>query len=267
MQDRVIDERVDSIRAVIKCIVDHNLESQFNCKGVEQVVEQLLVRKESNKRIRACLIKARARAYNANKVMSSTSAPLHPKAPASKLDPTTHTMACILASMDGKNLQLFLNEHLEEHEWIHKEIYDVLETSSDSGKLVLDAIQGFYPLHSKKGGIDIEASVTRRSCIFLLEILMRLSERIKPQVKPAAMKLAVDWKTKAVVDRKNTVAVLSFLLLVGTYGLAPAFDTDELRDLFQTVAENRLGPQLSQALGLSERVPGKWIGNRFSYYI
>ncbi|KAH7845405.1 hypothetical protein Vadar_001624 [Vaccinium darrowii] len=254
-QDWVIDERVASIRAAIKCIVDHNLESQFSYKGLEQDIKQLLIQKESDQRIRARLIKVRAPAYNANKVTFSASAPVHPKASASKLYPTTHTMACIFANMDGKNLQLFLNEHLEEHEWMHKDIYDALQMSSDSGQLVLDAIQGFYPPHSKKGAIDIEAGVIRRSCIFLLEILVRLSPQIKPQVKGAAMKLAVYWKTKAAVETANSVAVLGFLLLVGAYGLAPTFTADELRNLFQTVAENRLAPQLSLALGFSEKVP------------
>ncbi|KAF7152885.1 hypothetical protein RHSIM_Rhsim01G0002600 [Rhododendron simsii] len=254
---RVIDERVTYVRAVIKCVVDHNLESQLPLKSLEQRIEQLLMHKVGDKQIKpARLIKTEGGLwYRDNTVMSSTTVPMQSKASASMHDPATHTLACILANMDGKNLQLFLNEHLEENQMMHRELYDALQMLSDSGKLVLDAMQGFYPPHSKKGGINIEASVVRRSCIYLLEILMRLSPPIKPHVKEAAMKLAVFWKEKTVVVEKNLQEILGFLLLVGTYGLASAFDTDELRSLFQTVVEHRYASLLSQALGFPERIP------------
>lgn len=253
-QDKAIDERVASIRAVIKCIVDHKLESKFDCKSLKKFSEQLLLQKESNKQIKqAYPIKTRAQQYSHNKFMSSTTAPVRPKASAPKINSNSPTLASILTNMDGKNLQLFLIEHLEEHDMMYKQVSDALEKSFDSGKLVLDAMQGFYPPHSNKGGVNIEASVIR-SCIFLLELLMRLSPQIKPQVKEAALKLAVEWKANAVLNTKNPRVILGFLLLVGSYELASGFDADELRNLFQNVAEYRHAPELSQALGFSENI-------------
>ncbi|KAL6963311.1 hypothetical protein U1Q18_048460 [Sarracenia purpurea var. burkii] len=255
-QDRAnwaIEERIASIRAVIKCIVDHNLESEFSSENLERLIGHLLIQKEDNKPTKpAYCINAQASQNIDNKFISSATSPICPNASsASILVPTTPTLACIIADMDGMNLQLFLNEHLEEHEWMHREVCDALHMSFDSGMLVLDAMQGFYPPHSKKGSIDIEASVIRKSCIFLLEILMSLSPQIKPKVKEAAKKLAVDWKANIVVENKNQLAILGFLLLVGTYGLASVFDSNELLNLFKTVSKHRYAPALSGALGLS----------------
>ncbi|GMP40580.1 hypothetical protein CsSME_00010963 [Camellia sinensis var. sinensis] len=265
MTDKAIDERVASIRAVIKCIVDHKLESKFDCKSLKKFSEQLLLQKESNKQIKqAYPIKTRAQQYSHNKFMSSTTAPVRPKASAPKINSNSPTLASILTNMDGKNLQLFLIEHLEEHDMMYKQVSDALEKSFDSGKLVLDAMQGFYPPHSNKGGINIEASVIR-SCIFLLELLMRLSPQIKPQVKEAALKLAVEWKANAVLNTKNPWVILGFLLLVGSYELASAFDADELRNLFQNVAEYRHAPELSQALGFSENIFGELAENQLCF--
>ncbi|KAI8570023.1 hypothetical protein RHMOL_Rhmol01G0001100 [Rhododendron molle] len=265
---RVIDERVTYVRAVIKCVVDHNLESQLPLKSLEQRIEQLLMHKEGNKQIKpARLIKTkRGLWYRDNTVMSSTAVPMQSKASASTHDPATDTMACILANMDGKNLQLFLNEHLEENQMMHKELYNALQMSSDSGKLVLDAMQGFYPPHSKKGGINIEASVIRRSCIYLLEILMRFSPPIKPHVKEAAMKLAVFWKEKTVVVEKNLLAILGFLLLVvdNILHIQEKIDRSALENLQlnSVVPSSDVGPSNSwgENLQLNSIVPSLDVG-------
>ncbi|KAK9293133.1 hypothetical protein L1049_021119 [Liquidambar formosana] len=136
---------------------------------------------------------------------------------------------------------------------MHGDVLTVLRLSSNPAKLVLDAMQGFYPMHLEIGNMDDEVSVTRRSCILLLERLMKVSPEIKPHVKGGAMKLSFDWMTKMRPTAENYLEVLGFLLLVASYGLASAFDEDELRNLLWIVAQHRQAPELCRVLGFEIR--------------
>ncbi|KAK9293049.1 hypothetical protein L1049_021033 [Liquidambar formosana] len=69
------------------------------------------------------------------------------------------------------------------------------------------------------------------------------------------MKPAFDWMTKVRPAAKNYLEVLGFLLLVASYGLAPAFDEDELVSLFRIVAQQRQAPELCRVLGLADMFP------------
>uniref|UniRef100_A0A5B6YX63 FRIGIDA-like protein n=1 Tax=Davidia involucrata TaxID=16924 RepID=A0A5B6YX63_DAVIN len=158
-------------------------------------------------------------------------------------------------TMDGKSLQLFLNEHSDKHESMRDEVFAALKMSSDPAKLVLDAMQGFYPPYLKKGDTELEVSVIRRSCSLLLGQLMRVSPQIKPHVKEEAMKLAVGWKAKLEVGNENSLEVLGFLQVVATYGLVSAFDGDDLFKLFETIAKHREAPELFRELGFTDKVP------------
>ncbi|KAK9292138.1 hypothetical protein L1049_020097 [Liquidambar formosana] len=158
-------------------------------------------------------------------------------------------------TMDGKILQMFLNERWKEHDSMHGEVSTALRLSSDPAKLVLDAMQGFYPVHLENGSMDVEVSVIRKSCILLLEQLMKVSPEIKPHVKEGAMKLAFDWMTKMRPAAENYLEVLGFLLLVASYGLASAFDEDELVSLLLIVAQHSQAPELCRVLGLADMIP------------
>ncbi|XP_057961047.1 FRIGIDA-like protein 5 isoform X2 [Malania oleifera] len=159
-------------------------------------------------------------------------------------------------SMDGRGLQLFLNEHLDKHDGMQDEVFAALQLSSDPGKLVVDAMQGFYPSDLAKGGTDFDVNVVRRSCILLLEQLMRITSQIKPHVKDEAMKLAVEWKSKMSVATENSLEVLGFLYLLAAYGLIAAFKDDDILELLFAVAVHRQAPELCRALGFADLVPG-----------
>ena len=90
---------------------------------------------------------------------------------------------------DGRGLQEFMNEHLKRIDAVGTGLSALLKESSDPGKLVLDAMQGFYPENRE---LDFELRVRRRSCILLLEELGRMSAEIVPQVREEAIKLAAD---------------------------------------------------------------------------
>ncbi|KAK6915506.1 Frigida-like [Dillenia turbinata] len=155
-----------------------------------------------------------------------------------------------VVTMDGKHLQLFLNEREKHHALMKDEVFNALKLSSDPMELVLDAMEGFYPPHLEKG---FDASVIRKSCILLLEQLMRIPRQIGPHVKEAALKLAVMWKNKmSVAD--DSPEVLAFLLLVCSYELAFAFAASELLLLVSHVGWYKQVVELFSRLGLAEMV-------------
>ncbi|MBA0832854.1 hypothetical protein Goarm_017213, partial [Gossypium armourianum] len=165
-----------------------------------------------------------------------------------------HLRFCV--SMDGKDLQMFLNERWKEHGSIGNEIAMALKLSGDPAKLVLDAMEGFYPPHLSKGDIDFEGDVARRSCILLLEQLMKLSPEIKPNVRKEAVKLAFDWITKLRVESGHELEVLGFLWLLASFQLGDAFDADELVNFLVFVAQHIQTPELFKVLGLGDKITG-----------
>lgn len=160
-------------------------------------------------------------------------------------------------TMDGRALQIFLNERVEDHESMCHEVYTALQMSSYPAKLVLDAMEGFFPPHTKKGDKEFEAVSIRKSCTLLLAQLMRILPRITPCVKEEASKLAVDWKVKLEVTGENSLEVLGFLQLVGVYRLVSDFDSDEVFKLFETIPQHKEAPELCGILGFADKVPGK----------
>ncbi|KAL4351264.1 hypothetical protein GQ457_06G017400 [Hibiscus cannabinus] len=165
-----------------------------------------------------------------------------------------HLRFCVY--MDGKDLQMFLNERWKEHGSIGTEVAMALQLAADPAKLVLDAMEGFYPPHLSKGDKEFEGDVARRSCILLLEQLMKLSPEVKPHVKNEAMKLAFSWITKMRVESGHELEVLGFLRLLASFQLAGAFDADELVNFLVFVAQHIQTPELFKVLGLGDKITG-----------
>ncbi|PQM43225.1 FRIGIDA-like protein 5 [Prunus yedoensis var. nudiflora] len=155
---------------------------------------------------------------------------------------------------DGRGLQLLVNEQLKRIALVGSEISAVLEASLDQAKLVLDAMQGFYPSNSTLDNreCDLDLGVIRRSCILLLEALKKVSPQINPHVREEAIKLADDWKAKMTVTTDNRLEILGFLRLVTTYDITSSYDEKELLSFIAIVAEYEQATELSQALGSTE---------------
>ncbi|KAL9447517.1 hypothetical protein AB3S75_015063 [Citrus x aurantiifolia] len=165
------------------------------------------------------------------------------------------TQLLSLQSMNnGRSLQLILNQHLQKHDLIFGQISQTLTKACDPALLVLDAMQGFYP-HSRKGDMEFDVSIIKRTCILLLEQLSNIAPDINPQVRDAAMKMAGEWKKKMGVTGENSLEVLGFLHLLAAYRLAPAFDGNELESLLDIVAHYRQTVKLRQSLGFADKVP------------
>ncbi|CAI0432264.1 unnamed protein product [Linum tenue] len=158
--------------------------------------------------------------------------------------------------MNGIDLQIFLNERHKDLDTLKVEVQNALKLLSDPAKLVLDAMQGFYPPHLKKGDIEFEVDVVRKSCIMLLEQLANMSTEIKPTTRNEAMSLALDWMTKMKPDVDHFLEVLAFLQLLAAYRLASAFDVDELVIQFGVIAHYSQVRVLLQNLGFAEKMSG-----------
>ncbi|GAB2287371.1 hypothetical protein Dimus_021751 [Dionaea muscipula] len=152
--------------------------------------------------------------------------------------------------MDGKTLQLFLNDRFHDHESMVEEVYYAIRLSNDPARLVLDAMEGFFPPHLKKGNVEYEARVVRSSCVLLLEQLLKLKSSMKRAVKRAARKLAVQWREKMKLEGMSYAVVLGFLMLVAVYRLSADFDNNELESLLGMV-DKHVADKLCIRLGIS----------------
>ncbi|GLT36677.1 hypothetical protein SLA2020_110400 [Shorea laevis] len=160
--------------------------------------------------------------------------------------------------MDGKDLQIFLNERLNEHAVMRNDVARALQFSSNPAKLVLDAIDGFYPPYLKRGDREFEGDTVKSSCIVLLEQLRKISPEIKPQVREEAKKVAIDWITTMGKDASQPLEVLGFLHLLACFRLADDFGDDELFNLYKKVPQDSQDAdsqdaELLQALGLTHK--------------
>lgn len=124
-----------------------------------------------------------------------------------------------MVTMNGKGLQLFLNDHINYHDSMAQKVLEALKLSIDPAKLVLDAMEGFYPPHLKKGNLEFEGSVVKRSCILLLQLIMKISPEIRADVKDAALRLAAEWKGKMEPWVEDSLEMLGFLSLLAAYEL------------------------------------------------
>ena len=164
----------------------------------------------------------------------------------------------INVTMDGSALQTFLNGRVNDHEILRDEIIAGLRLSSDPAKLVLDAILGFYPDELKNGDVGFDLVVVRKSCILLLEQLIKMKPHIKPRVRDRALRVAIQWKGKMKIgDIDHCLEVVGFLQLVATYGLTCSFDKDELLLLFEGCTCHDQAPELCRSLGLTDDIHGE----------
>ncbi|XWS42668.1 hypothetical protein CRYUN_Cryun16bG0034000 [Craigia yunnanensis] len=154
-----------------------------------------------------------------------------------------------ILSTDGEKLLMYLNERENEHENLADEVYNALKMSNNPGKLVWQAVRGVF---SEKGKVGVERNVERRSCLVVLEGLMRVRPGIKKKVKREATFVAKEWKLKIGMEGEDDLEILLFLMLVGAYGLLGQFNSKEIRSLFERVARHKRASLLGRILGFFE---------------
>lgn len=160
--------------------------------------------------------------------------------------------------MDGKGLLQFINQNRKDLLNIRKELNRAIRAAPDPAKLVIDAVEGFYPAKvSGEGPSEGELHANRRTCTLLLERLHVISPEIKPLTRQKATKLGNEWKRKMSQDGgQNYVEALGFLQLLVSYNIMSEFEADELFNLLIPMAKRKQTIALCRDLGLSEKMPG-----------
>ncbi|KAL5566204.1 hypothetical protein UlMin_029368 [Ulmus minor] len=168
----------------------------------------------------------------------------------------------VLSEMEsGQNLLMILNDQVGGIEKLCDRVYHVLEMVDDPAKWVLDVVKEFYLENEERGVLE---SVWKRSCVILLEQLMRLRPNVVPLVKAEAARLASEWrmKIKAEDDQKGILEVWGFLLLLGAYGLVDEFDTGEIFSMFEFIMKKqRRADELLSEFGLADKEPDLQLDN------
>uniref|UniRef100_A0A0D6R4M1 FRIGIDA-like protein n=1 Tax=Araucaria cunninghamii TaxID=56994 RepID=A0A0D6R4M1_ARACU len=175
--------------------------------------------------------------------------------------------------MDAKGLLKYISENRKFLAALREEVPAALRLAMDPARLVLDALEGFYPpnLKSNQGNkTETGLPAKRRSCILLLESLVPLLvdsttghdlPDAASDIKEQAKIIADDWKSKlADVDidasNGNSLEAQAFLQLLATFGIASDYDEEELCKLVLAVSRRRQTPELCQSLGLAAKMPG-----------
>nr|XP_017258454.1 PREDICTED: uncharacterized protein LOC108227686 [Daucus carota subsp. sativus] len=254
-KEEAIDNIVVSLREALLCILCYKLDSECPPECIERFIKQLLQQKKDEK-VKLSVSNNDAAMQGADKNCNSATVLPDPsddcntqlKASCPILD-SESALATVLSDMDGIRLLHFLNENSEDHELLGDDILIVLNSSMESAKFVLHAIKGIYAPHSELGDKNFDSLVTMKSCILLLEQLMKQSPKIKKEVEADAMKLASDWKAKM----RTPLQVLGFLHLICTYNLNSRFEVSELQRHFESVSYLKHSHELCQVFRLSDK--------------
>ncbi|CAL1382007.1 unnamed protein product [Linum trigynum] len=137
----------------------------------------------------------------------------------------------LLDAGNARDLQLLLGEHIRKNDILQSKISSVIQNSIEPAKLVLEAMNGFHRPASQNRDMDYDLSVTRRSCITLLEHLLEIRPWITDDVRGEAMKLAKEWKARMMMKPATSLEILGLLQLISAFGLASDFGVGEVRQL------------------------------------
>lgn len=175
--------------------------------------------------------------------------------------------------MDAKGLLKFISENRKFLAALRDEVPAALQFATDPARLVLNALEGFYPINEpsnqgnkKETGLPAQ----RRTCILLLESLVpSLADPetssdhpvVASDIKEQAKGIADSWKPMLAdldVDAANgnSLEAQAFLQLLATFGIASEYDEEELCKLVLAVSRRRQTPELCLSLGLAAKMPG-----------
>ncbi|KAL6224893.1 hypothetical protein ACLB2K_003748 [Fragaria x ananassa] len=175
--------------------------------------------------------------------------------------------------MDAKGLLNYIVDNLKKQNVGRQELTIALESASEPAQLVLDSLDGFYPLdetNQPEGKKDPVLRGKRRSCVMLVEALATLVAKadpcadhfLNPETKQQAKAIADEWRPKLFsggIDAANgnSLEAEAFLQLLATFRIGSEFDEDELcKVVLAAVTHRRQTPELCRSLGLTHKMPG-----------
>ncbi|CAN1167889.1 FRIGIDA-like protein 5 [Linum perenne] len=125
-----------------------------------------------------------------------------------------------------------------------------LRFSSDPVGMVFDLLKQSF---SRPGVVD---ETVVRSRVILLEQLMVVSRTVKPEVKEAAIELAVTWRGKLAREGHCcSMDALAFLLFLVAFGISSCYKADDLIELVSMTGHYEKAPELCRYLGLAKNIP------------
>ncbi|CAL0314388.1 unnamed protein product [Lupinus luteus] len=173
--------------------------------------------------------------------------------------------------MDAKSLLTFIMENENNLSVIREEMSVALESATEPARLVLDSLEGFYPINDTaelKDNMDAALPGMHRSCTIIMEALGNLfasadsgADRfLNPEFKQQAKAIADEWRPKlasANIDAANgnSFEAVAYLQLLSTFRIASEFDEEELCKLVIAVARCKQAPELCRSIGLTHKVP------------
>ncbi|XP_031403566.1 myosin-11-like [Punica granatum] len=232
--DKDIEVKMEQCRLLEVSIVKR---SEMLAVREKQLEDQLGELKSQQELLRRIEVELRERSYS---VCSEV-----------KIDHPSDNSAPLKDAMD---LQLFLCEFLGRHDLAQQKVLDVIQSSFDPAKLVLEVLQQFEMPSPTNRERKFNVSITKRSCLLLLRHLSEVSAHIMPQVTKAAMNLAFRWKAQLGPSTNSSFEVLAFLKLLVVYELASAFYPEELENLIDSLSDRKQADELREALGLSREI-------------
>eukprot|EP01018_Ginkgo_biloba_P017589 Gb_32064 [translate_table: standard] len=250
LQWKELEEHFDSIEQAMR--------KRFQELGEKEQKNGAVTQSSSPPKADAPVTKETTPAISKTTTTTTTTTP----APATEVKPRAQ-LKSLCEKMDAEGLRKFIVDQRKEVASLRNESPAALRFAADPAKLVLQAMEGFYPADrsAKADKKDTGLPAQRRACILLLEALVPVVDEVSSDSKEQAKKIAVEWKSKVTIDTEaangNSLEAQAFLQLLASYGISSEFKADDLCELVLLISRRRQTPELCRALGLTEKMPGR----------
>ncbi|EFH40152.1 hypothetical protein ARALYDRAFT_331248 [Arabidopsis lyrata subsp. lyrata] len=178
----------------------------------------------------------------------------------------------LCGDMDSAGLHKFVSDNRKNLASLKEEIPMAFRAAANPASLVLDSLEGFYPMEAPTadGKKDANLLGMRRTCIMLMECLSILLSGLDPNSLAAVLSQNVKRRAKSIAEgwnpllqsldmdacNGNSLEAHAFLQLLASFAIVGDFKEDELLKLIPMVSRRRQAAELCRSLGLAEKMPG-----------
>ncbi|KAH0923664.1 hypothetical protein HID58_023682 [Brassica napus] len=178
----------------------------------------------------------------------------------------------LCGDMDSAGLHKFVSDNRKNLASLKEEIPAAFKAAANPASLVLDSLEGFYPVEAPNGDGKKDGNLLgmRRTCIMLMECLSvllsgldsnSLAVVLSEDVKQRAKSIAEGWSPllgslEMDACNGNSLEAHAFLQLLASFDIVSGFEEDGILKLIPMVSRRRQAAELCRSLGLSEKMPG-----------
>nr|AAM96992.1 putative protein [Arabidopsis thaliana]AAN15423.1 putative protein [Arabidopsis thaliana] len=178
----------------------------------------------------------------------------------------------LCGDMDSTGLHKFVSDNRKNLASLKEEIPMAFRAAANPASLVLDSLEGFYPMEAPTadGKKDANLLGMRRTCIMLMECLSILLSGLDRNCLAVVLSQNVKHRAKTIAEgwnpllesldmdacNGNSLEAHAFLQLLATFAIVADFKEDELLKLIPMVSRRRQAAELCRSLGLAEKMPG-----------